>query len=47
MKDLLEKQLPHLHVKIFLDNSMFLSEIPTCSPKLLVIILIRIGLEEP
>ena len=45
IKDLLEMHLPNIAVKVFPDNSVFLSEIPTEKEKVLVIILIRIGLD--
>jgi cysteine protease ATG4 len=47
VKKLLEEQFPIYQTKIFLDNSIFLSEIPKDKPKLLLMIMIRIGLEQP
>ncbi len=47
IKELLDQNLPHVNTKIFLDNSIFLNEIPRDRPKLLVMIMIRIGLDEP
>jgi hypothetical protein len=47
IKELLDQNLPHVSTKIFLDNSIFLEEIPRDRPKLLVMIMIRIGLDEP
>lgn len=47
IKELMDQNLPHVATKIFLDNSMFLNEIPTDRPKLLLMVMIRIGLDEP
>jgi hypothetical protein len=47
IKELIEQNLPHVATKIFLDNCIFLSEIPTDRPKLLVMVMVRIGLDEP
>lgn len=44
VKSLLEEHFPYFNVKIFLDNSIFLSEIPTDKPEILVMIMSRIGL---
>lgn len=43
----MDQNLPHVATKIFLDNSIFLEEIPTNLPKLLIMIMVRIGLDEP
>ena len=47
VKHLLEEQLEDLNVKIFVDNSLFHSEIPRDKEKVLVMVMIRIGLDEP
>jgi hypothetical protein len=47
IKEVLDQNLPHVATKVFLDNSIFLSEIPTDKPKVLLMIMIRIGLDEP
>lgn len=47
IKDLMDQNFNDIATKVFLDNSIFLSEIPKDKPKLLVMIMIRIGLDEP
>jgi cysteine protease ATG4 len=47
IKELLDIHFPEINAHIFLDNSIFLSEIPTDRPKLLLMVMIRIGLDEP
>lgn len=47
IKDLLDRNFQDIATKVFLDNSIFLSEIPTDKPKLLLMVMIRIGLDEP
>ena len=47
IKDLLDRHFPDIATKVFLDNSIFLSEIPTDRPRLLLMVMIRIGLDEP
>lgn len=47
IKDLMDQNFSDITTKVFLDNSIFLSEIPKDKPKVLVMIMIRIGLDEP
>lgn len=47
IKDLLDLNFTDVATKVFLDNSIFLSEIPRDRPKLLLMLMIRIGLDEP